>query len=800
MEGAPPYGPFTEMLEYIKRMAPRESLRYSLGDDAPEVARLMPELRNIYPDIPPAIQLPPEQQRWFLFNAFRSFVERAASVTPLVIVFEDLHWADEPTLLLLQHHAQTLTSASLLVICTYRDMELEVARPFARTLERLLREKQATRISLKRLPPGGVTEMLAAMSGQTPPPSLGQIIFDQTEGNPFFVEEVFRHLSEEGKLFDHKGKWLSDLNVERLKVPEGVRLVVGRRLDRLGEDARRILTIAAVIGRSFSLRLLEELESRNPEAVLDAVEEAERAHLVIPESEVRDARYRFVHELIRQTLAESLSLPRRQRLHLRIADGIERVYAGRLEAQVSQVAYHLYRAGAVADPEATTTYLLMAARQARAGSAHEEALENLDRALSLWEEHGNLRSAELLEQRASTLRSLGCPDEAVASYRKAIDLFEANGALAKVAEASIELSYLQAWRLDSDSANRTMERAHRLVKGHDGHLLGDVLSMRAAIMSAIGEPEIAERMFEEAKALGTSTPVPSQEPPDMLDAIHYYQSFQLGKVRSACPAVAATCRECGDAWNASSVEFYGLWAEMYCGRPEAGAAALPPAMLRAEKIGHHGAIWALKIGASIVSAGPGRSRGLEPRNRRRLGVWGRPSPGLELRHQHSARPLCPVGRRPGGCRALVLRRTHKRGQIVPVRAVGSVPVRRLRRNRRPARSQSVEKPRLEAARSRRAEFSGRVDGARALGDRTGPPGLGRGSCRPAPAHRRVAPYRCVDLLAALSFPNDCRDRLRVRPRLGSRREPSPGRDPPDRHRPVPPPPTGRPRMVRPDAP
>ena len=166
----------------------------------------------------------------------------------------------------------------------------------------------------------------------------------------------------------------------------------------------------------------------------------------------------------------------------------------------------------MADPEATTTYLLMAARQARAGSAHEEALENLERALSLWEEHGNLRSAELLEQRASTLRSLGRPAEAVASYRKAIDLFEANGVLAKVAEASIALSYLQAWRLDSDGANRTMERAHRLVKGHDGHLLGNVLSMRAAIMSAIGEPEIAERMFEEAKALGTSTPVPSQEP------------------------------------------------------------------------------------------------------------------------------------------------------------------------------------------------------------------------------------------------------------------------------------------------
>ncbi len=617
MEGAPPYGPFTEMLEYIKRMAPREGLRYSLGGDAPEVARLMPELRNIYPEIPPAIQLPPEQQRWFLFNAFRAFVERAASVTPLVVVFEDLQWADEPTLLLLQHHAQTLASTPMLAICTYRDMQLEVTRPFARTLETLLRDKLAIRMQLKRLPEGGVKGMLAALSGQSPPPSLVRVIFEQTEGNPFFVEEVFRHLSEEGKLFDESGKWLPDLRVEKLQVPEGVRLVVGRRLDRLDENARRILTTAAVIGRSFSLRLLEELESK-PDAALDAIEEAERAHLVLPEADDRDARYRFVHELIRQTLAETLSLPRRQRLHIRIAEGIQKVYAGRLQAQASQLAHHLYQAGAAADPEITTRYLVMAANQARAGSAHEEALEYVDRALALWEEQGKLPLAEMLEQRASTLRSLGRPDEAVAAYRQAIDLFEANGAWGKVAETSIALSYLHAWRLNSDAANRTMERAHNLVLGQGPHLLKKVLSMRAAIMSAGGEAELGDRMFAEARALGGPLEAPPPGTPDMLDAIHYYQSFQLDKVRVACPAVAAVCRERGDAWNASSVEFYGVWAEMYCGRPEAGAALLPRARNHAEKIGHHGALWALKIAASLASAARGE---LAAANAETIDAW-----------------------------------------------------------------------------------------------------------------------------------------------------------------------------------
>jgi len=605
MEGAPPYVPFIEMLEYIKRMAPREGLRYSLGENAPEVARLMPELRNMYPDIPPAIQLPPEQQRRFLFNAFRSFVERAASVTPVAVVFEDVHWADEPTLLLLQHHAQTLSTTPMLVICTYRDMELDVTRPFAKTLETLLREHLAVRLPLRRLPQGAVKGMLAALSGQTPPLSLVRAIFEETDGNPFFVEEVFRHLSEEGKLFDENGQWLHNLRVDQLQVPESVRLVLGRRLDRLGEDARRVLTTAAVIGRSFSLRLLEELEHKQPDDALDAVEEAERARLVVPEPDGRDTRYRFVHELVRQTLAEFLSLPRRQRLHMRIAEAIEKVYSGRLESQTSQLAHHLYQAGAVADPKKTTSYLLMAARQARAGSAHEESLEHIERALSLWENDSDLQMAELLEQKASTLRSLGRPDEAVATYRNAIDLFESEGAYAKVAKASIALSYLQAWWHDSEAASRTMERAHKAVLGQDTQLLSSVLSMRAAIMSAAGEPAAAERMFDEVRSLHQTADIPSHEPTQMLEEIHYYQSFQLEKVRQTCPRVTAACLESGDAWNASSVEFYGVWADIYCGHPDVGAGALPDAILRAEKIGHYGAVWALKIAASILSAARG---------------------------------------------------------------------------------------------------------------------------------------------------------------------------------------------------
>lgn len=618
MEGAPPYVPWVEILEYIARMAPREGFRLSLGDDAPEIARLMPELRTIYPDIPPAIQLPPEQQRRFLFNAIRSYVERAAGIAPVVVIIEDMHWSDEPTLLLLQHLAQTISATPMLLICTYRDVGLEATRPFASSLETLVRHKLAKRLPLRRLPLGGVKGMLAALGGQPPPAPLVHAIFEETDGNPFFVEEVFRYLAEEGKLFDENGKWLPGLRAEDFQVPASVRLVLGRRLHRLSEGSQRVLSMAAVIGRSFSLRLLEELENNQPDTVLDAIEEAERAHLVVPEPERRETRYRFVHELVRQTLAESLSLPRRQRLHMRIADAIERVYAEKPEAQASSLAHHLYQAGALADRERTTGYLLMAVSQARTGSAHEEVLGHLDHAISLWEGETSLRVAELMNDRANTLARMGRTDEAVTSYRIAIDLLEATGAIALMVEASIALTYLLAWRFDFDSANEVMERAHKQMTGQDPQLQSSVLSMRAAIMSNSGEPVVADRMFDEVRALHQAMTTPSQGPALLLEAIHNYQSFQFDKVAATTSRLASACRAAGDSWSASLIEYYGPWADLYSGRPRDGACALPAAILRAEKIGHNGAVWALKIGSSIASAARGD---LLAANKETLDAW-----------------------------------------------------------------------------------------------------------------------------------------------------------------------------------
>src|SRR5438093_2249488 len=193
MEGAPPYIPFIEMLQQSLRRGPA-GFRTALGENAGEIAKILPELRQIYDDIPPPLELPPEQERMYLLNSIREFLERVSHTLPLLHVLDDLHWADDATLMLLQHIAQHQDKMAVLTVATYRDIELDAARPFARTLESLVRQRLAHRIALKPLPEAGVEEMLRVLTGQPPPPAPVQAIYRETEGNPFFVEEVYQPL------------------------------------------------------------------------------------------------------------------------------------------------------------------------------------------------------------------------------------------------------------------------------------------------------------------------------------------------------------------------------------------------------------------------------------------------------------------------------------------------------------------------------------------------------------------------------------------------------------------------------
>jgi len=599
MQGSPPYVPFVEITEYTARVLPPVALRRLLGDDAPEVTRLMPELRRMFPDIPQPIELPAEQQRWYFFNAYRAFVDRACRMAPIVAVFEDLHWADEPTLQLLLHVAQTASSMPLLIIGTYRDVELEVTRPFAKVLESLLRQRLATRIALRRLPASGVDALLEAMSGRPAPASFARVVFRETEGNPFFVEEVFQHLAEEGHLFTIEGGWRTDLHVDTLNVPEGVRLVIGRRLERLSETSRRILTTGAVLGRTFSLALLEQLESgpggAGPDGVIDAIEEAERAHLVTPSSGGRDAQYMFGHELIRQTLADALSMPRRQRLHGRIALAIEELYVSNLTKHVSTLAHHFYQAGAGADLEKTTQYLIQAADQARATAGHEESLGYIENALGLWEGDRSERAADLLDHRAAALASLGRTREAIDAGKEAAALWQQLERYDRYAVSMRAVCIQLNFVMDMGAAMVELERAFAVLQAAPVPLRAPLLYEQALTLAVRGDVARALEKLAEADAVCAPLADPYvQARRAESSSIVNFSAMRMARAGEFERQTRDVMTALGRPWEAIASAYVSVHAELHRGRLQEAAALVDGCEPRAERIGHRIAQWTLR--------------------------------------------------------------------------------------------------------------------------------------------------------------------------------------------------------------
>jgi class 3 adenylate cyclase/tetratricopeptide (TPR) repeat protein len=500
MEGAPPYIPFVEILEAASRVVPPEALREALGDSAPEVAKLMPELRRLFPDIPASPELPPEQERRYLFNGMRDFVARTGRNQPVVYVLDDLHWATDASLLLLQHLAQQLHEMPVLIIGTYRDVELDVARPLARTLEELTRQRLAHRLPVKRLLADGVSAMLRALGGQEPPKPLVDAIFSETEGNPFFVEEVFQHLAEEGKLFDARGRWLSGLEVSELDVPEGVRLVIGHRLERTSPECREVLTSAAVIGRAFTFDLLEALSEADTDAILDAVDEAERGHLIASTSDSAGERFTFTHELIRQTLLSGLSSPRRRRLHFRVAEAMELTYADALPDHAADLAHHLDQAGTFADPERTVRYLTLAGDQAMAAAAFEDALRHYENALPLLASDDREARADLLYKRGSALHSLGRWEDALADWRAALAIYEEMGDADAVAGLCYWIAMLLGWVGRREEATEAVQRGLKALGERISADRSQLLALGANQLAAVGSYTEADEMMALAVA------------------------------------------------------------------------------------------------------------------------------------------------------------------------------------------------------------------------------------------------------------------------------------------------------------
>ncbi|HEX6799795.1 MAG TPA: AAA family ATPase [Ktedonobacterales bacterium] len=346
---AVPYYPFLEALSALVAAAP-EALRAELPARWPSLARLLPEQPVPAPSTPPGASPQEEQQR--LFWAVTGFLQALAESAPVAVLLDDLHWADDASLELLQHLARHTRARPILLVGTYRDVEVGRQHPLERALRDLEREHLVWRVSVHRLAPEGTARLIGDLMGQEVSGEFAALVHSHTDGHPLFVQEVLRALIERGDIYRRDGRW-ERKEITAIAVPETVRATIADRVARLSEPAQEALLEASVLGQAFSFEDLHAIGDQPEESLDAALEEALAAGLAQETGEG----YIFNHALTQQALYVELSTRRRRKLHLAAGAALERLPEVTRQRRAAELAWH-FREGSA--PERALPYALLA--------------------------------------------------------------------------------------------------------------------------------------------------------------------------------------------------------------------------------------------------------------------------------------------------------------------------------------------------------------------------------------------------------------------------------------------------------
>jgi DNA-binding CsgD family transcriptional regulator len=400
----PPYQPFVEVFGTYLQECDTDTLLADPGSGVADLARIVPMLRQRLHVTPPAPG-DPEEDRWRLLQAATDFVRSAAAKRPLLLVLEDLHDADRGTLDLLLYLARNLHGAPIVVVGTYRDVEVDRAHPLSAALSELHRASNVTRMQLRGLSTDDVLRLLAEASHQRIPHPFAELVQRQTEGNPLFVHETLRFVIDEG-LVERRDGALRRVGDQSLagRIPEGLRDAVGKRLSRLSDSTNRVLSVASVIGREFQLDVLRQVLVIPDEELEVALAEASAAAIIEERSVVATTiTYRFGHAFFRQTLYDEIVAPRRIRLHQQVAHALEEVYRAGMEEHAPELAEHYAFSSDPRDLAKAVHYGELAAMRASEVFAYGEAARELERSLVVLD----LTDPEDASKRCDLLLALG---------------------------------------------------------------------------------------------------------------------------------------------------------------------------------------------------------------------------------------------------------------------------------------------------------------------------------------------------------------------------------------------------------
>lgn len=562
--GAPPFWPWIEVIRSHVNEADASTLRSELGSGASEIAQIVSEVRKRLPSLPEPVPVAPEQARFRLFDSICAFLRNAATRRPLAILLDDLHVADESSLLLLQFLSRDMRDVPMLVLGTYRDDEVGREHPLYDTIATARRETSYGRIRLHGLGPEEVREMLESISERPlerpAETALVQIVHRETEGNPYFIEEVVRHLLETGALSGDAGCWVTDSTcVETLAIPDGVRDVVRRRLARLSPECANVISTAAVIGREFSLELVTRVSGQPADHVLELLDEALAAR-VIEEPPGDLGRYRFASAVIHETLYAEPTPRRRRALHHEIAEALIRLCHGEVERHLSELAHHFHRAGQGQDVERAAYFSHRAGRRATRQLAYEEAAAHYERALQAVKllPDGGERAGELLLELGDARWRAGQSAKAREAYLAAAYSAQDDDNPEQFARAALGYGMGLGGFGVADRADRELLRLLRgsldALPSHDSALRAQVMSRLAVELYYKDGVEERSQLAREALEMAERLADPAVQ----LIALYSLQWSKLGpdglqEQLQAADRIIALSRQCGDA----EMEFRG---------------------------------------------------------------------------------------------------------------------------------------------------------------------------------------------------------------------------------------------------
>jgi len=536
-QGTPAYWPWIQAIRSYVSQQESESIKAAMGPGASDIAEIIPGLREKLPNLqfPPGLE--PALARFRLFDSVTTFLRNAAESQPLMLILDDLQWADPASLLLLEFVAREVADCRLLVLVTYRNVELSRSHPLSETLGGLAREQLFRRIPLRGLAPKELELLIESTADISPGESFARALHSQTDGNPFFAIEVIRALREEGQLRPER---INESQALTLSIPQGVREVIGRRLNRLSVECNQVLTMASVIGRTFQLDQLIRLMGKfSEEEAMDALEEGLGASIIEEVPGFANG-FQFSHAIIQETLLSELSAVRRMRLHAQVAQALEEMYGVNAEDHAGELAFYFAQAEPVLGPVKLVRYSLIAGEQALQKYAWEEALTLFQRGLSARANQSVDSDTAALLFGVGRAQENGGPNnirqEAFGNLVLAFDYYCGVGNVLKAVEIAEFPIPITLWRIDG--LTQLIPRALELVPPDSltaGRLLtryGNVLGIQQ------GDYEEAKGAFVNALEIAQRQNDPALEIRALVDAARVdrfhlrYQECLIGNLKA----------------------------------------------------------------------------------------------------------------------------------------------------------------------------------------------------------------------------------------------------------------------------